>query len=55
MGAGLALLVAIGLTIGATLWHRNDLVSVSFLLASAACMAGFLVISIRVKPRHRRR
>lgn len=55
MGAGLALIVAMVVMVGATLWHRDDLASMSFLLGSAACMVGFYAIATRAKPGNRRR
>lgn len=55
MFAGLMLIVAMVVLLGATLWHSDILVSGSFLLGLAACMVGFFAIATRTKPGNRRR
>jgi hypothetical protein len=55
MFAGLALVVAMVVQVGATLWHSDMLMSGSFLLGLASCMVGFLAMATRAKPGNRRR
>lgn len=55
MNAGLVLVAAMVVLVGATLWHSDILMSGSFLLSLAACMVGFFAIATRAKPGNRRR
>ncbi len=54
LGAGLALIVAPVVLVGAAIWHSDNLMSGSFLLGLAACTVGFIVLATGAKPRNRR-
>lgn len=55
MSAGCALIVALTVMVGSTLWHKDGLASAGFLLGFTACLVGVHAIATRVKPGNRRR